>query len=149
MSFDGDSPETPGVHKDKPTLTIVTANVFEQYDIFGKRQNMGNSTERMWQQFSAMWDLWKPTVGGRRNLDPGTMEPDSELHRDQTIEWRWPSDVDIICLQELWDRGSALAYMLAIRLSSREFKHFIFDTSRYGWKYNTFCGGEGRQAPHL
>ena len=104
-------------------FTFVTANMLLGPEFVGKFQNMPHVYKRL--MGSARVLSMKHSakiVPNIRTLE--CPEFDTKEKRNAVIVENWPENIDFLCLQEVWDKMSAMVLMCKM---SNHFSYFLTD----------------------
>ena len=96
----------------KPTTryTFMTANMLLGPDFIGNLQNMPHVHKRLIGSASSLSMLTtKPAILNCKILE--SSELDTKEKRNSVIIDNWPENIDFVCLQEVWDRMSAMVLL--------------------------------------
>ena len=107
----------------RDTFRFVSGNLLLGPEFLGKMQNLPDAHKRMLgtaQSLSMCHFIpYSPNC---------TILEDNQIttkgKRDSAVIEKWPEGVDFVCLQEVWDRLSAISLIFKMR---NKFKHFLTD----------------------
>ena len=104
-------------------FTFMTANMLLGPDFVGKFNNMPDVYKRLYGSANVLsMQYSKPTPENIRILENPLF--DTKVKRNSVIIENLPDDVDFVCLQEVWDRISAISLIYKMR---KHFSYFLTD----------------------
>ena len=113
----------------------MTANVLLGPEFIGKFQNMPHVHRRLLGSANSLsMQHTKATISNCKLLESADLS--AKEKRNSVIIEKWPENIDFVCLQEVWDRTSAMALMFKMRKS---FTHFLTDVCEDFGNSNNIC----------
>lgn len=107
----------------RKTFKFISANLLLGPEFLGKVQNLPYIHKRLLGSAESLsMSHTKSYIENCNILEASQLG--TEGKRDSTIIEKWPENVDFVCLQEVWDRMSAITLMYKMR---NKFKHFLTD----------------------
>ena len=118
------SSKTIHLEKNKrSTIRFASSNLLLGPEFLGKIQNLPHVHRRMLGSAESL-----SMSQTKRYISNCNVIEESEFgiegKRDCTIIQQWPENIDFVCLQEVWDRLSAITLMTRMR---HKFNHFLTD----------------------
>ena len=111
--------------KPSTKYTFVTSNMLLGADFIGKIQNTPNVHRRLIGAADSLaMNEARAAMQNCKILENASLSSKERRKTAKLILQDWPLGVDFICLQEVWDRMSALVLMYKMR---ERFPHFLAD----------------------
>ena len=124
VSFD--DPKATNKITKSSRFTFLTANMLLGPNFVGKFNNMSDVYKRLLGSAKVLsMEECKPTPENIQILENSSF--DTEQKRNAVIIENMPENVDFVCLQEVWDKLSAMALIYKMR---KHFPYFLTDVSQ-------------------
>ena len=107
----------------RDTFKFISGNLLLGPEFLGKMQNLPYVHKRMLGTAESLSMCHTKSYAPNCNILEES-EFTSEGKRDCVVIEKWPENVDFVCLQEVWDRISAISLIFKMR---NKFKYFLTD----------------------